>query len=106
MKRAVSYLAVLLILAAFGLTILAHAGDLPPIPLTTASSTPTRIAGDVNGDKVVDLQDAALLTRYLAGGWNVTVDLSAANVNNDNVVDLKDVVLIRRYLAHWNVTLQ
>lgn len=33
-KRICAYLAVLLVLVAFGMTILAHAGDLPPVPLT------------------------------------------------------------------------
>ena len=34
MKKICVYLAVLLVLAAFGMTIFAHAGDLPPVPLT------------------------------------------------------------------------
>ena len=34
MKKIGAYFAVLLVLAAFGMTILAHAGDLPPVPLT------------------------------------------------------------------------
>ena len=97
MKRLICIVAAVSVCAAFALTILAHAGDLPPIPLTTASSTPTRI---------VDLLDVAVLARHLAGGWNVTIDADAANVNGDGTVDLKDVVLIRRYLAGgWNVTL-
>ena len=81
-----------------------RAGDLPPIPLTTK---PTRIAGDANANGKLELQDAAIITRYLAGGWGVTIDESAADVNADHQVDLKDVVLIRRYFAGgWGVTLQ
>lgn len=39
MKRACAYLAVLLVVAAFSLTIFAHANDLPAIPLTGSSET-------------------------------------------------------------------
>ena len=100
------WLAALLVLCAFGLTMVAHAGDLPPIPLTTESQS-ERISGDVNDDKSVDLRDAVVLMRFLAGGWNVTINTSASDVNADKIVDLKDVALIRRYLAGgWGVTLQ
>ena len=69
--------------------------------------TVTRKPGDVNGDNRVDLNDVAVLTRYIAGGWNVTVDETVADVNKDGTLDLKDVVLIRRFLAGgWNVELQ
>ena len=37
MKKIGAYFAVLLVLAAFGLTILVHAGDLPAVPLTGES---------------------------------------------------------------------
>ena len=73
------------------------------IPVTVTIPAP----GDVDCDGEVDLADVTLLTRYLAGGWNVTVDETIADVNKDGKVDLKDVVLIRRYLAGgWDVELQ
>ena len=101
MKKILCICALLLTLLPFGMT--ASAGDLPPIPLTTAN---VRRAGDANKDGAVSLQDVAVMTRYLAGGWNVTVNEENADVNGDKKVDLKDVVLLRRYLAGWNVTLQ
>lgn len=62
--------------------------------------------GDVNGDGDVTAKDATLLRRYLAEGWNVTIDLTAADVNGDSDVTAKDVTLLRRYLAGgWGVTL-
>ena len=65
-----------------------------------------RIAGDVDMDGAVGVADVVLVTRSLAGGWNVRIWESQADVNADGVIDLKDVVLIRRYLAEgWNVTL-
>lgn len=72
----------------------------------TSISITNRLPGDVNEDGTVDLKDVTALTRYLAGGWDVTVDESSSDVNADGILDLKDVVLIRRYLAGgWNVTL-
>ena len=63
--------------------------------------------GDVDGDGEVDLGDAVLLTRYIAGGWNVTVNRTVADVNKDGKIDLKDVVLIRRFMAGgWDVELK
>ena len=99
MKKGLCALAIALTLLPLGM--IAHAGDMPTVPLT-----PTRIAGDANGDGTVDLKDAAALARHLAGGWNITINDKNADVNADNSVDLKDVVLIRRYLAGgWRVTL-
>lgn len=107
MKRFISCLAILLLLLSMMLTVFVHAIDLPAIPLTTSSSSqPTRIAGDANGDKNVDLRDVVLITRYLVGGWNAVIQTSVADVNADNAVDLKDVALIHRYIVGgWGVTL-
>ena len=55
----------------------------------------------------IDLKDITIITRWLAGGWNVTINESNADVNADGIVDLTDVVLIRRFLAGgWHVTLK
>ena len=68
---------------------------------------PAFVPGDCNSDGIVNLQDATILTRCLAGGWGVTVDPLASDVNADGVLNLKDVVLIRRYLAGgWDVELR
>ena len=39
MKKIGVYFAVLLVVAVFGMTILVHAGDLPPVPLTEESNS-------------------------------------------------------------------
>ncbi|MBQ7542080.1 MAG: DUF4091 domain-containing protein [Clostridia bacterium] len=66
----------------------------------------TRLAGDADGDGEVSLGDVVSLTRFLAGGWNVTVDEGAADVDGDGLLSLKDVVLLRRYIAGgWGVEL-
>jgi hypothetical protein len=67
---------------------------------------PDWIAGDADQTGGVDLLDVIALQRYLAGGWNVTVEFDHADVNADGKVDLRDVMLLRRYLAGgWNVDL-
>lgn len=105
-KNLICFVAPLIVILAFGWTILAHAGDLPSISLTTASSAVARVAGDANGDGSADVRDIVQILRALAGGWNVTINESASDVNGDGAVTLKDVTLLRRYLAGgWGVTL-
>lgn len=64
------------------------------------------IAGDANGDEVIDLKDVIIIRRYIAGGWNMDINTENADVNNDDKIDLKDVILIRRYIAGgWDIEL-
>ena len=65
------------------------------------------IAGDADGDGIVDLKDVVLIRRYLAGGWDVTIYGRFADADADNAITLVDVTLITRYLAGgWDVVLQ
>ena len=82
-------------------------GKASQIELTVFLNDPAvRIAGDVDMDGAVGVADVVLITRSLAGGWNVRIWEEQADVNADGVIDLKDVVLIRRFLAGgWNVEL-
>ena len=57
------------------------------------------VKGDLNGDGSVNLKDVVIMRRYIAGGWNVTIDETAADMNGDGEVNLKDVVLLRRQIA-------
>lgn len=62
--------------------------------------------GDVNNDGGVDAKDVTMLRRYLAGGWNVEVNIEAADIDADGYVTAKDVTMLRRYLAGgWGVVL-
>ncbi|MBQ7542144.1 MAG: hypothetical protein IJT44_07635 [Clostridia bacterium] len=71
------------------------------------SVTVVRMPGDADGNGQITLRDAILISRWLAGGFNITLDLSSADVNGDGIVNLMDVVLIKRYLVGgWGVTLQ
>ena len=63
------------------------------------------LSGDIDGNGKVNLQDSALLRRYLAG-WDVTIDENAADVDGNGKVNLQDSALLRRYLAGWDVMLK
>ncbi|MDO5738418.1 MAG: dockerin type I domain-containing protein [Eubacteriales bacterium] len=57
------------------------------------------IRADVDGDGVISLNDAALLTRYLTGEIVVTREqLLAMDVNQDGIADLQDAKAIKQYL--------
>ncbi len=63
------------------------------------------VVGDVNGDGIFNMADAALVRRYVAN-LNVTIDTSAADVNKDGKIDMVDYALMRRALANWDVELK
>ena len=70
----------------------------------TVLKMPKGIAGDVNGDEEITLDDVVLLAQYVAG-WDVEPNLNLANVNGDDDITLDDVVLLAQYVAGWDVTL-
>ncbi len=84
--------------------------NLQMVPYQGTGGTVTiydRTPADADGDGNVSLKDVAFITRYLVGGWDITINEKNADVNGDHQVDLMDVALIRRYLAGgWNITLQ
>lgn len=81
--------------------------DEEDIPATgTVTEIETGYMGDVNDDGIVNAKDVTALRRYLAGGWNVTINLTNADVNADGTVNAKDVTVLRRFLAGgWGVVL-
>lgn len=54
--------------------------------------------GDANDDMCVNIKDAVLMKRYIAGN-TVEINLSVSDVNVDNNVDVKDTVRLQKYLA-------
>ena len=65
----------------------------------------TILAGDVNGDEIINMKDSVLLSRYVAkwSGYDETkIDLGAADVNGDGSVNMKDSVILSRYVAKWS----
>ncbi len=72
---------------------------------TTGSSGVTYV-GDVDGDGSVTPKDVTKLRRFLAGGWNVNVEVADGDVDGDGSITPKDVTKLRRYLAGgWGVEL-
>lgn len=73
---------------------------------TKAAEDTAFYVGDVDGDGSVTPKDVTKLRRYLAGGWDVEVDVADADVDSDGSITPKDVTKLRRYLAGgWGVEL-
>lgn len=76
--------------------------DLNPIDVEIENGTVTAIdymPGDLNSDKKVNPTDIILLRRFIAGGYEQSINEAAADVNNDGKKNPTDVILIRRYIA-------
>ena len=82
--------------------------DMNDVSFETVGSSITvlqKIPGDVNHDSEVNLKDAVLIRRWLAG-WDVVIDEFLADVDDDQTITLMDTVLVTRYLAGgWGVIL-
>lgn len=76
--------------------------NLNPVDIDIKNGTVTAIdymPGDLNSDKKVNPTDIILLRRFIAGGYEQSINESAADVNNDGKKNPTDVILIRRYIA-------
>ena len=63
--------------------------------------------GDVNEDGDINAKDVTTLRRFLAGGWNVTINDVNSDINGDGEVNAKDVTMLRRALAGgWGIVLE
>ncbi len=72
----------------------------------SCSSVPLFTYGDVNDDGRINNIDVLNLRKYIAGGWNVTINESAADVNCDGRINNIDVLNLRKYIAGgWGVVL-
>lgn len=60
-------------------------------------SAPT--PGDLNLDGKVNAVDISLLRKYLAGGYNILINRTAADYDGNGTVNMKDVSLLKRYIA-------
>ena len=58
-------------------------------------------SGDVNGDGNVNMLDATILTRGLAGWAGVGMVKDAADVDVDGTVTVRDLSTLRRHLGGW-----
>ena len=64
----------------------------------------TVVAGDVNSDGKVTIDDLVLFAQYLAE-WKVEVNEPVFDVNCDGEVDISDIVRLAQYLANWDVSI-
>ena len=65
-----------------------------------------QVAGDVDGDGVVDARDCAKLMQYINGWSNAVIDEENADVNADGKISARDYVLLVRYINGWDVVLK
>lgn len=76
--------------------------NLNPVDIQTVSGSVNVInytPGDLNEDGEINITDVILLRRYIAGGYNITINESATDVNDDGKSNITDIILIRRYIA-------
>ena len=66
--------------------------------------------GDLNNNKIVDLEDVVLLAQYVAN-WDTELHSEVANVDfnftldGEDIVDLQDVIYLAQYAAGWNTAI-
>ncbi len=71
-----------------------------------ALAADSRVPGDVNNDGATNAKDVTFLRRYLAGGYNVSIQEAVSDCSGDGAINAKDVTFLRRYLAGgYNVVL-
>ena len=70
-------------------------------------STTNRLPGDADNDGLIDLKDIIIISKYLAGGWGISLNESNSDVNGDGNINIADLVTISRYLAGgWGIELK
>ena len=95
LKKALSLLMAVLMIASILCTIIVFAEDTP-----TSEQT---VAGDLSGDGYIELLDLVLLRRYFANfdyDAGVPMDIKGGDYNGDTKIDISDIVGIRHYLAN------
>lgn len=57
------------------------------------------LKGDVNGDKIVDINDVILLQKYLTKKADIgEIVYANSNINNDNFINVFDLIMLKRLL--------
>jgi len=73
-----------------------------PTPTPTPEPEPQPVHGDVNPDGKVNITDASLMLKYVAG-WNITVDVVLADLNQNGRVDISDASICLKLITGWKV---
>ncbi len=63
------------------------------------------IIGDVNRDGIINIQDAVILKRRLAGYSDLRLSEKASDINGDGILNIQDAVILLKYCAGMNVQL-
>ena len=66
-----------------------------------AQAVTVKAYGDANNDDVVDIKDAVMLKKHLAGMTDTGIVLNQSDVNGDGTVDIGDAVKLMQYLAGY-----
>ncbi len=61
---------------------------------------PLALAGDINGDGVVDVDDVSVLINSVLGDGNVTLEIG--DLNDDGVIDVNDVTVLVTLIVEGN----
>lgn len=73
------------------------------LPVTADAKISGNQYGDINGDGKVDLRDALILRRHIAGEGPSGFRFENADINGDLSADLADLQILKNYLAEWNI---
>lgn len=92
MKKILSFiLSVALVFTMFSVNIVAEE--------SSNNLTSNSIIGDVDGNGIIGATDVTLIRRYLAGGFNVSVDTSVADTDSNGEINAQDITYIRNIVA-------
>jgi len=64
-------------------------------------TSPEVLKGDINGDGVVNLNDAIYLAKHVAGWTGYEVIHAKGDINGDGVVNLNDAIYLAKHVAGW-----
>ena len=74
--------------------------------VTTTTTAPEILVGDINKSGLIDLSDLVTLNQYLVKDIDLTADqFFRADATGDSLVDVADVALLKQYLMGDNVKL-
>lgn len=71
----------------------------PTTAQPTQPTTPVVIKGDVNGDGVVNVDDASYLQKVVAEFPGFTTTLEVGDMDNDGEITIKDVTVLQKYIV-------
>ena len=57
------------------------------------------VAGDVDGNGLIETRDIILVRRHIAGGYGVEINIDAADVDKNGLIETRDIILMRRFIA-------